>query len=205
MTHPLPRARDLWRTATILLVAVVLLLSGCGVPAQNAPSPIDPAAVPTRLQGPSSPRSGPPSATPGRPSIQVVFVQKDRLVTLVRDAPEAATADRLQTVIAALLAGPTTAEQANGLTSALPPDLAVSVGSVEGRRIELELSGETDGRSAAENVLAVGQIVLSVTALPGVREVTFTRDGHPVEALLADGALTAEPLTAADYAELRTR
>jgi hypothetical protein len=73
-----------------------------------------------------------------------------------------------------------------------------------GRRVVLELSGETGGRSATENVLAVGQIVLSVTALPTVDEVTFQRDGVAVEALLADGALTTEPLTAADYAALRS-
>jgi spore germination protein GerM len=68
----------------------------------------------------------------------------------------------------------------------------------------LELSGETDGRSATENVLSVGQIVLSVTSLGPVTKVRLARDGQPVEALLADGALTAKPLTAADYAQLRT-
>ena len=76
---------------------------------------------------------------------------------------------------------------------------------VQGRRVDLQLSGQTDGRSATENVLAVGQIVLSVTALPTVDQVSFSRDGAPVEALLADGALTAEPLTAVDYEALRAR
>ncbi|MEU8223706.1 GerMN domain-containing protein [Kribbella sp. NPDC048915] len=197
--------RDAWSMATIVLVAVAALLVGCGVPVQNEPSPIDPAAVPTRLHSPTSPRSAPPAATPGRATIQVVFVQKEQLVTLVRDASDPDPSDRLQTVIAALLAGPTAAEQANGLTSALPPDLQLSVGAIEGTRLELELSGETGGRSAAENVLAVGQIVLSVTAVPGIDEVTFSRDGKPVEALLADGALTGAPLKATDFAALRAR
>ncbi|TCC26880.1 GerMN domain-containing protein [Kribbella speibonae] len=191
--------------AVLGAIAATILLIGCGVPIQEQPAPIDPAAVPSRLQGSGSPTSGPASATPGRPAIQVVFVQKDQLVTLVRDAPSPAASDRLQTVIAALLAGPTTTEQANGLTSALPPELTLAVSNVQGDRVDLDLSGETDGRSAAENVLAVGQIVLSVTALPTIREVTFSRDGQPVEALLADGALTTAPLTAADYAALRSR
>lgn len=192
------------RTALSAIAATILLI-GCGVPIQRQPAPIDPDAVPSRLQGSPSPTPGATSATPGRPVVQVVFVQKDQLVTLVREAPGPAAADRLQTVIAALLAGPASTEQANGLTSALPPELALAVRDVQGDRVELELSGETDGRSATENVLAVGQIVLSVTALPTIREVTFSRNGRRVEALLADGALTTAPLTASDYATLRSR
>lgn len=194
------------RTRTALAaIAATILLIGCGVPIQQQPAPIDPDAVPSRLHSSPSPTPGATSATPGRPVVQVVFVQKDQLVTLVREAPSPAAADRLQTVIAALLAGPTTTEQADGLTSALPPELALAVRNVQGDRVDLELSGETDGRSATENVLAVGQIVLSVTALPSIREVTFSRNGGPVEALLADGALTTAPLTASDYATLRSR
>ncbi|MER7243205.1 GerMN domain-containing protein [Kribbella sp. NPDC000426] len=189
----------------VLAVLAVVLLAGCGVPVQRQPAPIDPGAMPSRLQGTGSPTSGPASATPGKPAIQVVFTRKDQLVTFVRDAPSPAPTDRLQTVISALLAGPNPTEQADGVTSALPPELTLTVAGVQGKRVDLELAGETDGRSATENVLAVGQIVLSVTALSTIDEVTFSRNGQPVEALLADGALTAEPLTAADYAALRSR
>ncbi|MER7246953.1 GerMN domain-containing protein [Kribbella sp. NPDC000426] len=189
----------------VLTALAVVLLAGCGVPVQRQPAPIDPAAVPSRLQGSGSATPGPASATPGKPAIQVVFVRKDQLVTFVRNAPSPAPTDRLQTVISALLAGPSATEQGDGVTSALPPELTLTVAGVQGKRVDLELSGETDGRSATENVLAVGQIVLSVTALPTIDEVSFSRNGQPVEALLADGALTADPLTASDYGVLRAR
>jgi spore germination protein GerM len=104
-----------------------------------------------------------------------------------------------------LIAGPTSTEQATGITTALPPNLNLTIAELRGTRVTLELSGETEGRSATENILAVGQIVLSVTALPSIDEVTFSRNGVPVEALLADGALTTDPLTASDYASLRAR
>ena len=120
------------------------------------------------------------------------FVRKDQLVSLIREVPSASATDRLNTVIQSLLAGPSDTEQANGITSALPPELALTVLDVNGSRVDLELSGETDGRSATENILAVGQIVLSVTALPSIDQVTFSRNGQPVEALLADGALTTD-------------
>lgn len=184
-------------------IAATVLLVGCGVPVQHEPAPIEPGAVPSRLKGSAEPTTGQPTATPGRPTVQVNFVRKDRLVSLIREAPSVSRDDRLSTVIQALLAGPTPREQSTGLTSALPPELDLAIVRVQGNRVVLELSGETDGRSATENILAVGQIVLSVTAVPTIDEVTFSRDGQPVEALLADGALTAEPLTASEYTQLK--
>lgn len=188
-----------------VLAAILLVLAGCGVPIQSEPVPIASGAVPTRLQGSPGPPTTAPSATPGRPAVQVNFVRDDRLVALVRDTPATTPTDRLTAVVDALLAGPTENEQAGGITTALPPGIALSVADIQGSRVDLQLSGQTDGRSATENVLAVGQIVLSVTALPTIDQVSFSRDGAPVEALLADGALTAEPLTAADYEALRAR
>jgi spore germination protein GerM len=185
------------------LLSAVLVLAGCGVPLQQDPVAIKPEAVPSQLQGSGRPNSPQPTATPGRPTVQVDFVRNDKLVGLVREAPAAGPAERLNAVIGALMAGPTDTEQAKGITTALPPDLTLTVVDTQETRVVLELSGETDGRSATENVLTVGQIVLSVTALPTVDEVTFARDGVPVEALLADGALTTDPLTAADYEALR--
>jgi spore germination protein GerM len=188
-----------------VLASLFLVLTGCGVPIQSEPVPIASAAVPTRLQGSPGAPTVAPSATPGRPAVQVNFVRDDKLVPLLRDTPASTPASRLAAVVDALLAGPSEKEQATGITTALPPGIGLTVVDVQGSRVDLQLSGETDGRSATENVLAVGQMVLSVTALPTVDQVSFSRDGTPVEALMADGALTAEPLTAADYEALRAR
>jgi spore germination protein GerM len=180
------------------VIAAVLVLVGCGVPLQDEPAPIEPQSIPSRLQSPRT-----PTATPSAEmtTVQVNFVRKNRLVSLER---EVSGTDVLAEVIQALKAGPTEAEQRDGITSALPPGITLTVAATQGTSVGLELSGETNGRSATENVLAVGQIVLSVTALQSVDEVTFWRDGSPVEALLADGALTTKPLTAADYEALQS-
>ncbi|TDO29840.1 sporulation and spore germination protein [Kribbella sp. VKM Ac-2527] len=189
---------------TVCVISFLMLLVGCGVPVQQEPAPIQPEAIPSHLRGTGAPTIPQPTATPGSPTLQVHFVRNDRLFALAREAPTTTPADRLAAVIQALMTGPNDTEQSDGITSALPPELTLTVADVQGKRVVLELSGETEGRSAAENVLAVGQIVLSVTALPTVDEVTFQRHGVAVEALLADGALTTEPLTAADYAALRS-
>ncbi len=191
--------------AVICVLTAVLALAACGVPVQSAPDPIEPGSVPSQLREGGRTASPQPSTTTGRSALQINFVRNDQLVSIRREAPTGAPAARLEIVIQDLIAGPTETEQANGITTALPPNLNLTIAELSGTRVVLELSGETEGRSATENVLAVGQIVLSVTALPSVDEVTFSRGGVPVEALLADGALTTDPLTAADYASLRAR
>jgi spore germination protein GerM len=191
--------RKLWALALV----VVLLVVGCGVPVQESPVQIQPDVLPSRLRETALPRDVAPT-TPGLGQVSVVvhFVRDDRLVRLVRELPSGPVQDRLTATVAALVTGPTDRERAAGISSALPTGLQLTVVALEGDRAVIELSGETDGSSAAENVLAVGQIVLSTTAVPTVREVTFERDGLPVDALLADGSLTNRPLTAADYAVL---
>ena len=196
--------RAVLRPAGCVSIAV-LALAACGVPVQSTPVPIEPESVPSQLRAGEGTTSPQPSTTTGQSTLQLNFVRNDQLVSIRRDVPTGAPAERLQTVIDDLIAGPTKTEQTNGITTALPPNLTLTIAGLRGTRVILELAGETEGRSATENVLAVGQIVLSVTALPSVDEVTFSRDGVPVEALLADGALTTDPLTAADYASLRAR
>ena len=46
----------------------------------------------------------------------------------------------------------------------------------------------------------MAQVVLTLTSHPDVHSVSFTSDGQPVEAPLADGIIAHRPLTAADYA-----
>lgn len=187
------------------LLTAIVTLAACGVPVQSTPEPVEPGSVPSELRDGGQTPSPQPSATTHKLPLQVNFVRNNQLVSIRREEPAGTPADRLSTVIKDLIAGPTKTEQANGITTALPPGLTLSIVEMQGTRVVLQLSGDTEGRSATENVLAVGQIVLSATALPSVDEVTFSRDGVPVEALLADGALTTDALTAADYASLRAR
>ena len=190
--------------AIAAVVAAAVLLAECGVPVQDDPAPIDPGTIPSRLRDSGTPTSEPSAEVSGQPMVQVNFVRRNRLVALNRNAPSLDSSELLTAVLQSLHDGPTAAEQTDGITTALQPGLTLSVAQVHGSRLVLELSGETGGRSAAENVLAVGQIVLSVTALPAIDEVMFSHNGVPVEALQADGALTTQALTAKDYEALRT-
>jgi spore germination protein GerM len=104
-----------------------------------------------------------------------------------------------------LTSGPAAPEQARGLSSAIPPGLRLAVQSFEGGRVTIDLSGDPAGLTAAESPLTIGQIVLSLTSLPGVERVQFTRDHQPIEVPLVDGSLTSRPLAGVDYQVLRDR
>ncbi|WP_020387392.1 GerMN domain-containing protein [Kribbella catacumbae] len=193
------------RHILLSLLACLLLLSNCGVPEQSSPVRVPPADLPSPLrQGGSAEPTAQASVDPAK-SYLVYFVRNDRLVGLAREEAAGSAADRLDAILGSLAAGPTQSEEAAGITTALPPGLHLKVSEVRAQQAILDLSGETDGRSATDNLLIVGQIVLSVTSLPGVNQVAFVRDGSPVEALLPGGALTADPLTASDYQALRSR
>lgn len=59
----------------------------------------------------------------------------------------------------------------------------------------LDLQGEAQ-------VLALAQLVLTLTSLPGVGQVAINVAGVPAEVPRADGTTTSEPVAAIDYAEL---
>ncbi|GAA1619643.1 hypothetical protein GCM10009789_86690 [Kribbella sancticallisti] len=194
------------RLRRLLTAAIVAtFIAGCGVPSQSTPVRVNPADLPSPLVAPDTPVSPPGTVRPGQSAVRVYFVRDARLVGLAREATGTSAADRIDATIAALLAGPSQNEQATGLATTLPPGLVLRIAGTTGTRVQLELGGEIGGRSATENVLTVGQIVLSLTSLASVDEVSFVQDGSPAQALLPGGALTDKPLTATDYAPLTAR
>jgi hypothetical protein len=52
--------------------------------------------------------------------------------------------------------------------------------------------------------LAFGEIVLTLTGLPGIGQVQFTVGSQPQDALVADGSLVAGRVSADNYAGLRS-
>jgi hypothetical protein len=57
---------------------------------------------------------------------------------------------------------------------------------------------------SADQAEAIGQVVLSATALPSVDRVHLVLDHEPLDAPLPNGVLVSRPLIEADYEELVT-
>nr|WP_269457336.1 GerMN domain-containing protein [Pedococcus dokdonensis] len=108
-------------------------------------------------------------------------------------------------VLAQLAAGPAEPDRSAGLSTALGPDATVRLVGLEGQVARVDIVAGDQQPAPSRVPLAVAQIVLTVTSVPGVAMVLVTSDGSPVELPLPGGALTGAPVTAQDYASLLER
>lgn len=178
--------------ATMAFIGAALLAAGCGIPAD--PHPV---AVPG---GVVRPALGPTTTTP-TPATQatVFFVQAEHLVPVARSTirPD------MQAVLQVLFSGPTEAELAAGLRTAISAQPNVRSIATEGSSAVIDLTSTFVEVGGEEQILALAQIVLTATAAPGITSVRFQLEGQAVEVPRADGTLSSGPLTATDYASLR--
>jgi hypothetical protein len=176
------------------LVALVLLLTGCGVPAEDAPRAVRPPFGPL-----PTPVTASPTAPAGRVGETLCFVRQDRLVPVTRLVKVVPT---VEAQLRGLATGPTEAERDAGLTNALPGAVTVLAATVAGARVDVEVGETGDETGRSDELLAFGQIVCTLTARTDVSSVSFLRRGQPLGVPRADGSLSREPLTAADYTGL---
>jgi L,D-transpeptidase catalytic domain/Sporulation and spore germination/Putative peptidoglycan binding domain len=100
------------------------------------------------------------------------FLQDGRLVAVERGAPTVVDTVR------ALLAGPTPAERARGLSSAVPRATPLRGVAIERRIVTVDLGGRfAAGRSEASLRARVAQLVRSVSSVPGVVGVRVLVEG----------------------------
>ena len=184
----------------VALVAVLLALGGCGVPTGGPPTAVPASEVPFGLlsQSPQPPAAG--STAPGVGEPGVYLLQgTDRVVARVRRLPDRPVDQQLQLLLEDLAAGPAGEELDEGLTTALAPDVELTLASLADGTATVDVAGAAEVPIGRETRLAVAQVVLTATSLPGVSAVRLLVDGAPVAAPLSSGRLTDEPLTAQDY------
>lgn len=191
-----------WRRgrASASLIAVAALMGACGVPSHGPPVTIT--RVPYNLTAPEPKPTATPS--PSGTARPYVYLVRDQVLVSVQASvaqpsdPAAAVTD----VLAQLTVGPSDQDRSAGLSTALGPDTVVHLAGLEDGVARIDIVAGDQVPSPSRVPLAVAQVVLSVTSVPGVSSVLVTRDGSPVELPLPGGALTAAPVTARDYASL---
>ena len=157
---------------------------GCGVPTDDSPRPIPDDRVPFELLDPAPIPTTTPSAPSGRASATVFMVSGDRLFPVARNVPAPASPDK---VLEALFAGVVPEEAARTLRSAIARTAQASVAGEAGGRLRVELTPAFLSAGTNEQILALAQIVYTLTGLPGVDSVSFTVSGRPVEVPAGDG------------------
>jgi hypothetical protein len=181
--------RGLIALLSAALSALLLLASGCGVPLDSKPRDVTDARAPYR--------SGAPAEGAGRAIERLCFVRGGGLVRVVRRVQAVRSSEQQ---LGDLLAGPTTEESADGLSSALSTATAMTM-TLTGGRATVDV-GQRDEGLRSDDVLAFGQIVCTLTSQLQVGTVSFTSGGVPLGVPRADGSLADAPLTIADYVTL---
>jgi len=193
-----PRAGGLPAGVAPLTFALVVvgLVSGCGIAAETTARPV------TVASSPALP-STPPGSDPSGPARERLFLLRDG--ALVRVARTTAQRRDARAVLADLLAGPSAEERERGLTTALPADAGVTEFRLEQGVALISLNSNLVSESGrTDQVLALGQIVSTLDALPEVTAVRFLQDGQPLNVPRGDSSLASVPVTANDYAALRS-
>jgi len=166
-----------------IVLPLVFLVMGCGVPVQDDPAPLDVGALPPQTSSPQG----------GSSTVRVYLVRGDRLHEVVRAAPNRSA----ESAIERLAAGPTRREVSQGLRTALVPQ-PLTVTSDDSGTVVLGATADFAGVSGADQLLAVAQLVWTLTDVPGVDRLNFTIDGRPIE-VPTDSGLRGDAVGRADY------
>lgn len=171
--------------------ASVLALAACGIPIESEPVAFDIAQPPA--EDSQSPRPGDVAA------VSMYLVRDDSLVQVTRDLPSPPS---LTVVFESLLGGATEEERSANLRTAIPPGTETLSVTEDGSVLRIDLNRGFAAVGGEEEILAVAQIVLTATSIEGVDQVAFQLDGVPTDVPVASGALSVDPVGAADYATL---
>jgi spore germination protein GerM len=190
------------RTGAALAAGVTasLLAVACGVPSSGF-DPFDDADVPFGLA--DAPTTTVAQAAPtvavtdADQRVRLYFVVEGSLTPVDRVLTAPVTLDGL---LGLLGAGPA-AEEDEELRTALPEGAATGL-SVRAGVASVAVSRDFRDLAAAEQRLAVAQLVLTITSRPGIGQVLFTVDDEPVSVPKGDGSLADGPVSRDDYSAL---
>ena len=176
-----------------ILIAVALAVVSCGVPTDRSAKMVPARDVPFGLLNKNSGVATPSS---GEERVTIYLARNDKLVAVPRSIGRPVTLDSL---LDSLRAGPTSGEVSAGVRSALPASRSVRSVALARGTATLDLDRRFTTLSAGDQVLALAQIVFTVTDRPGMGLVRFTQGRIAIEVPRGNGSLTAARVARDDY------
>lgn len=173
-----------------LAAGLAVVLTGCGVPQDDAPRALDRDGAPFGIFASES--VAPPQ---GELQAELWFVQGSQAVPVRRSLE--APGSPMQ-VVEQLLRGPTEDELAAGLSTSIPSSLTLSDVTVDDGIAVVTLEGLTE----QVRVEAYAQIVATLDGRPGIEGVRFRDEDGDVDVPNGDGVLGGGAVTRDDYAVL---
>ena len=210
------------RVSTLAIGAIAaIVVAGCGVPLQDSPQALPPEVIPPPIVAPTQSPSASPSPTvlespspavSPTPIIEVVdlyFIREDGLVPLASDVSSPVDT---QIVLDALTAGPPAETGLRSVVvdpltgSALVSAFALDTDAiVPGAQATIAVSPAFSSLPPAEQVLLLGQVVMSLSAAGYATVSVVDEAGSPLAVPLPDGRLLDRPATVLDYEGLVRR
>ena len=178
-------------TLTRLLPLLALVVAACGIPLDAEPETVTVDAagspdVPDEFSGDLA-------------AVTIYLVSDEALVRVTRDLPEGAN---LQSILESLLGRVTLPEERSNLRSSISAGTELIGVDQEQNVAHIDLSSDFAVVGGEEEILAVAQIVLTATSVDGIDLVAFQLEGVPTDVPVSSGALSIEPVAAADYTAL---
>jgi hypothetical protein len=172
----------------LALAGGCVLAAGCG---GSGAVDVGPASGPTTASSSSSTGVAPPTTLPSRMRLELWFEHSGKLWPVVRSVR--LTPAVVGAAVSGLLAGPTRAEAAEGVRSAVPAGTQLLGISLHRGVATVDVTSEFEGVGAARERLSLAQLVYSVTQFPTVHALRLHLDGRPVTAF-ADGLVLPDPI-----------
>lgn len=166
----------------VLLVAMVL--TGCGVDTQPAPEPVPAERLPSPLVAPGE--SGPVA------QVRVWGARDGRLVPVFAELRDTGLRARLTALLEL-------GEPGQRPPTALPAETRLLSVVWTGDRVDLTLSPDLRSTPVADLPLALGQLVFTVTELPGAQRVQVRAGDERVPYVDATGRTLTRPLVRGDF------
>jgi spore germination protein GerM len=188
-----------WRVGAVVVAAALCCgLSGCAIPTQGAPQVIPASKVPHSLLDPHLPTTTttlPPSSLV---PVKVFFLNAANQLQSEGRVVQLPAA--LESILTSLVAGPSQVEATNGVTTAIPDNVAVLSATPQGNVVTVNMNNAFGQITGDNTELAVAQIVATVTAAIGESTgVVFEIDGQHTSVPIANGSQVTGPVYLLDF------
>jgi hypothetical protein len=172
----------------LALACGCVLAAGCG---GSGAVDVGPASAPATVSSSSSTGVAPPTTLPSGMRVDVWLERSGKLWPVVRSVTP--TPAVVGAAVSELLAGPTRAEAAEGVRTAVPAGTQLLGISLHRGVATVDVTSEFEGGGAARERLSLAQLVYGVTQFPTVHALRLHLDGQPVTAF-ADGLVLPDPI-----------
>lgn len=180
-----------------VILAVMFSLTACSFGAESAPR-----IIPDRQRGELSIGFGSLQSLDGQVRLYLPRLDLDDGTQLgsVARSLEGSDVDVLaRELVSTLVTGPTTEERTLGFGTAIPQDTRILNVSPAAPRITIDLSGSIASLPTDRLIVALAQIVYTMSEGFFAREVIIQVDGETRSWPREDGTFTVDPLTIFDY------